>query len=161
MKFDYVHTYEADPQRVVSLLRTEAFLDDVASHAGAVEHTVDVAPDSASLGMSLRVPEKLAKFVGSTIRINQVFRFGAPGSDGSIPGTVEVDVPGMPVDVTATAVLRPQGSGTTGHYSGDLKVRIPLVGKKVEAQVEPFIKDAFDGLERRAGAWLSSGRDQS
>lgn len=155
MKFDYVHTYDADPQRVVSLLRTEAFLDDVASHAGAVDHTVDVTADSTSLGMSLKVPEKLAKFVGATIRINQVFRFSGQRADGSIPGTVEVDVPGMPVEVNATAELRPEGAGTTGHYSGELKVRIPLVGKKVEAQVEPFIRDAFDGLERRAADWLS------
>ena len=43
------------------------------------------------------------------------------------------------------------------ELDGEVKANIPLVGKKVEAQVEPFITDAFDGLERRAADWLSRG----
>ena len=42
-----------------------------------------------------------------------------------------------------------------GDYEGELKVKIPLVGKKVEAQVEPFIVQAFAGMERRARVWLT------
>ena len=38
---------------------------------------------------------------------------------------------------------------------GELSVKIPLVGKKVEAQVEPMIARAFAGIERRAQDWLS------
>ena len=157
MKLDYVHTYAATPEQVVALMRTPEFLDDVAKHAGAVAHTVDVSDDSTRLGMTLKVPSSLTKFVGQTMRIDQIFRFQAAGADGTVPGTVEVDVPGMPVEVSAAAQLRPEGDTTRGHYSGDLRVRIPLVGKKVEAQVEPFITDAFDGLERRAADWLSRG----
>ncbi len=155
MKLDYAHTYDADPGSVVALMRNQAFLEDVAAHAGATSHTVEVTSESTKLAMALPVPASLAKFVGDTIQINQVFRFGQQGPDGSIPGVVEVDVPGMPVDVNATAHLTPNGGGTIGRYRGELKVRIPLVGKKVEAQVEPFITDAFDGLERRAAEWLT------
>ena len=72
-----------------------------------------------------------------------------------INGTVTVDVVGMPVDVNAQAEMLPKDGATEGRYTGDLKVKIPLVGKKVEAQVEPFIRDAFAGLERRAADWLS------
>lgn len=64
-------------------------------------------------------------------------------------------MPGMPVDVHADAVLTPEGEATVGRYSGELKVKIPLVGKKVEAQVEPFIREAFAGIERRAAVWLA------
>ena len=155
MKLDYTHTYEADPQRVVALMRTSDFLEDVASHAGAVSHEVEVNDDHAKLAMLLGVPSALKKFVGETIQILMIFRFGAERPDGVVPGTVEVDVPGMPVEVNAAAQLRPSGPRTTGHYAGELKVRIPLAGKKVEAQVEPFITDAFDGLERRATDWLA------
>ena len=34
-------------------------------------------------------------------------------------------------------------------------MKIPLVGKKVEGLTEPFIRDAFEGLERRAADWLA------
>ncbi len=156
MDLDYTHTYAADPQRVVALLRTEGFIDDVARHAGATEHSVDITDETTTLTMALPVPANIAKFVGSTMTLKQVFRFLEPAPDGSIRGTVEVDVPGMPVDVNANAAMLPQPDGTTqGRYTGDLKVKIPLVGKKVEAQVEPYVRDAFAGLERRAAEWLS------
>lgn len=155
MLLDYVHTYDADPGRVVALLRNEEFLDDVARHAGALEHTVALADDTTRLDMALPVPASLVKFVGQSIRISQTFRFEAPRPDGSIHGKVGVDVAGLPVDVNAQAQMLPKGSTTEGRYTGELKVKIPLVGKKVEAQVEPFIRDAFDGLERRAADWLS------
>lgn len=156
MDLDYTHTYAAEPERVVALLRNKDFIADVARHAGATEHDVDINDQATILTMSLPVPESIAKFVGRTMKLKQTFRFQAPKADGSIHGTVDVDVPGMPVDVTANAAMLPQGDGTTqGRYTGDLKVKIPLVGRKVEAQVEPYIRQAFAGLERRAADWLS------
>ncbi len=155
MKLAYTQTYPAPPERVVALLRTPDFLDDLAKHAGALEHTVKVSDDGAMLGMKLPVPQHLTRFVGESLQLNQTFRFQAPRADGTIPGTVEVDVPGMPVVTSATAELAPSGNATLARYLGELKVRIPLVGKKVEEQVEPFIRDAFDGLERRATDWLT------
>ena len=155
MQFDYTHTYATTPDKVVDLMRTEEFIDDVATHAGAVSHTVAVGPEKTLLAMKLPVPENLAKFVGSSIKINQTFHFEAPRPDGVINGTVTVDVVGMPVDVNAQAEMLPKDGATEGRYTGDLLVKIPLVGKKVEAQVEPFIRNAFAGLERRAADWLS------
>lgn len=155
MKLDYTQSYPASPDRVVALLKNEEFVADVARHAGAKEYSVNVQPDGTSLAMKMPVPEKLTKFVGETIQLNQVFRFSDPDPDGVARGTVDVDVPGMPVDVNAHGVLTPEGDRTVARYTGDLKVKIPLVGKKVEAQVEPFIRQAFDGLERRAADWLT------
>ena len=155
MKLDYTQAYPAEPAKVVALLRNKDFVEDVARHAGALEHTVEVASDATTLAMRLPVPGKLTRFVGESIQLNQVFRFTEPGPDGTAHGTVEVDVPGMPVDVNAQGTLSPTDAGTTARYTGDLKVKIPLVGKKVEEQIEPFIRDAFDGLERRAADWLT------
>ncbi|NHB83712.1 DUF2505 family protein [Tessaracoccus sp. HDW20] len=114
MKLDYAHTYDADPQRVVALMRTKDFLEDVANHAGAVSHDVEVTDDHATLGMKLPVPSSLRKFVGEAIQINMIFRFAEARQDGVVPGSVEVDVPGMPVEVNATAELHPSGTQTKG-----------------------------------------------
>ena len=155
MKLDYTHTYAAAPERVIALLRDPEFLADVARHAGALEHSSDVTPDAIRLRMRLPVPSQLTKFVGQSVQLQQVFRFEPPRDDDVIVGSVDVDVPGMPVDVNADAEMRPTPEGTTGSYTGDVKVKIPLVGKKVESLMEPFIREAFDGLERRAADWLS------
>ena len=103
----------------------------------------------------LAVPEHLTKFVGSSLRLEQVFTFGVAEPDGTVNGAVKGSVPGMPVDIDAVAVLRPVAATTEAEFTGELRVRIPLVGKKVEAQVEPFVRDAFAGLERRAADWLT------
>lgn len=155
MDLDYTHQYAADPSAVVALLRNEDFIADVAAHAGALEHSVVIDDDATTLDMKLPVPGNLAKFVGQTVALRQVFRFQAPGPDGSVRGTVDVDVPGMPIDVDVNAGLDPQGAGTQGRYTGGLTVKLPLVGRKVEGLIEPFIRDAFAGLERRAAEWLA------
>ena len=113
-------------------------LTDVAQHAGALEHSVAVNPDNTSLNMALPVPANLAKFVGSTISLEMTFRFQPPAADGSVTGTVDVDVAGLPVDVAARALLTPTGGTTVAHYAGTLTVKIPLVGRKVELVFSPF-----------------------
>ena len=155
MDLDYTHQYAAAPSSVVALMRNEEFIADVARHAGALEHNVSIGQDSTRLEMKLRVPGTLSKFVGQTVSLTQVFRFQPAEADGSVRGVVDVEVPGMPITVNAAALLSPEGAGTRGRYTGDLAVRIPLVGKKVEGLIEPFIRDAFAGLERRAGVWLA------
>lgn len=154
MDLAYTHQYPAAPGEVVALLRNREFIADVARHSGALSHDVTIDADSTRLQMKLPVPANLSSFVGKEISLEQVFRFKAPAADGSVHGTVEVDVPGYPIDVNADAVLAPAGAGTVGRYNGDLKVKIPLVGKKVEASIAPVISDAFAGLERRAVDWL-------
>lgn len=156
MDLDYTHAYAAKPENVIALLRNEDFIADVATHAGATQHQVDITGEATFLTMTLPVPASVAKFVGSSLTMKQTFRFDPPAADGSIRGTVDVDVAGMPVEVKANAFMQPVGeASTTGSYTGYLKVKIPLVGRKVEAQIEPYIREAFAGLERRAADWLS------
>lgn len=158
MDLSYTHQYPAEPGAVAALLRNQEFIEDVAKHSGAVSHEVRIDDDETHLNLKMPVPANLSGFVGKEVSLAQVFRFQRPAADGSVRGTVTVDVPGLPIDVNADAMLTPTAGGTEGRYSGDLRVRIPLVGKKVEANLEPFIRDAFAGLERRAHAWLSEGR---
>lgn len=155
MKLAYTQSYPAEPARVVELLQTEGFIEDVAQHAGSLGHTINITADRTALQMKLPVPGHLTKFVGEALELNQVFTFQAARPDGSIPGTVEVTVAGLPVNAAATIELTPVEAGTTATYDGELKVRIPLVGKKVEEQVEPYVRRAFDGVERRATEWLT------
>ena len=155
MKLAFQSSYPAPPRDVAALLRSEAFLDDVAQHAGAVQHTVTVGDVATRIDMTLPSPGHAQKFLGQTVKFSIVMAFSDEASDGTIPGTVKVEVPGMPIEAHATSKLTPTGSGCTGDYEGELKVKIPLVGKKVEAQIEPFIVNAFAGIEKRAHVWLT------
>ena len=155
MKLAFQHTYPAPPADVAALLRNEAVLHDVAEHAGAIDHSVEIKETGTRIAMELPSPEGTQKFIGKTIRYSILMAFAAAAADGSMPGTVHVDVPGLPVEANAVSKLTPTSAGCSGTYEGELKVRIPLVGKKVEAQVEPFIVEAFAGMESRARVWLT------
>lgn len=156
MHLSYRHTYAASTDDVVALMANPDFITDVAEHSGATSHDVRIEGPTTHMEMALQAPSDVAKFVGRTIHVTQRLTWGEPDAQGVRRGTIDFVVAGMPVSVAAAAVLTPTGpQSSVGTYEGDLNVRIPLVGKKVEAQVAPSINDAFDGLERRAQAWLS------
>ncbi len=156
MDLNYTHEFNGTPAQVAELFRNEAFIDDVAKHAGATEHSVTIDGAVTNLDLTLPAPESIAKFFGKGIKIKQSFSWGSPDADGVHKGTFTVDIVGAPVTVTADATLSPTGEASSrAVYVGELNVKIPLVGKKVEGQVEPMIARAFAGIERRAQAWLA------
>ena len=155
MHLSYRHTYDASTDAVVALMANPDFLSDVAEHSGATSHDVRVVGATTQMEMALEAPADVARFVGKTIHVTQALAWGPPGADGVRHGTVDIAVAGMPIKISASAVLVPTGpDSSVGTYEGDLNVRIPLVGKKVESLVAPSINDAFDGIERRAQEWL-------
>lgn len=153
MKLAFTHRYPAQPDAVAALMRNEDFIADVAQHAGAIEHSCEIAQDTV-LRMTLPAPENARPFVGTKIPIEISLTFAEADSTGSIPGAVILRVSGAPVDAEARVLLAPAGDSTVGKYDGELKVHVPLFGKKVESAIEPFIIDAFDGIRRRAQEWL-------
>lgn len=154
MKLAFTHHYPANPSEVAALLRNEAFLADVAQHAGAIAHSSSIGEDT-TLSMTLPAPENARRFVGTTIPVRLVFTMAEPDEMGQVSGAVLLLVDGAPVEAGARVSLTPQGEHTVGQYDGDLTVRVPLVGRKVEQTVEPFVIDAFGGIQRRANDWLS------
>lgn len=155
MQLSFQHQYPAPPADVVKLMADEAFIADVAEHAGAVSHEATVAPGRTTLQMEMPTPSDVAGVIGKTVKLSISMAFGTAEADGTVPGNVEVEVPGMPVQAHAKARIVPVGEASVGHYDGEVKVKIPLVGKKVEAKIEPFVVQAFRGIERRAQVWLT------
>lgn len=156
MHLSYRHTYNGSTDAVVALMANPDFLSDVAEQSGAISHDVRVVGATTHMEMSLEAPADVARFVGKTIHVTQELTWGPPAADGVRQGTVDIAVAGMPIKISASAVLSPTGvDSSVATYEGDLNVRIPLVGKKVESLVAPSINDAYDGIERRAQEWLS------
>ena len=157
MHLSYQHSYPASSDAVVALMANPEFIADVAEHAGATSHDVRIEGRTTHMAMALEAPSNIRKFVGSTIHVTERLTWGDPDPQGVRHGTIEFSVAGLPVNISAAAVLTPTGeASSTATYEGDLNVKIPLVGKKVESLVAPSIDDAFAGLERRARYWLTS-----
>ncbi len=157
MHLSYKHSYPASSDEVVALMANPDFISDVAEHAGATSHDVRIEGRTTHMEMALVAPNDIRKFVGNTIHVTEALTWGDPDARGVRHGNIEFSVAGLPVNVNADAVLSPTGPASClATYEGDLNVKIPLVGKKVESLVAPSIDDAFAGLERRAIHWLTS-----
>lgn len=155
MHLSFQHNYSGTPQQVVDLFRNPDFISDVARHSGASSHEVHQEGDDIRLDMVLEAPPEAARFTGRDVNLSMTFRWDDAASGDGRTGDVDVNVKGLPVAVDARCVLAPTTQGCRADYAGDLKVRIPLVGGKVERMVAPFITDAFSGIERRAQHWLT------
>ncbi len=156
MDLNFQHDYRGSSERVVALMRTEAFIDDVAEHAGTTSHSVRIEGDVTHLDMTMAAPQNIARVVGAHIKMQMTIFWGPADEQGVHQGTMDVTVHGAPVTVAATGALRPTGEdSSTADFRGILNVRIPLVGRKIEAQVAPMITQAFEGIERRANHWLT------
>jgi hypothetical protein len=64
--------------------------------------------------------------------VKQVEAWGAPDADGTRRAKLTMKVAGQPAGFDGTATLRNAGKGAEFTVSGEVKVSVPFVGKKVE-----------------------------
>ena len=146
-------TYAADPAAVFAMLCDRGWRDRVSQSIQAKQHQVSIEPAgdtvtvTTSRTMPAMVPDAVRKMTGETITIVQVERWGAAAADGSRTADLEVTISGQPAGMQGSARLSPTANGSTEVFTGDVRVRIPFLGKKIE----PEIVKAFRAFIRKEG----------
>lgn len=146
--------FAAAPDAVATMLTTKEFLEKVCEASGATSYEVTADGDHTVTRRELPTPPQAQKFAGATLTIVEDVTWSAAKADGSRDGRLDLQVPGMPVTMHGSATLKPGGKGTVVTYSGDLKVNIPFIGKKVEQQAAPAIVEALSIQQRIGDDWL-------
>jgi hypothetical protein len=72
-------------------------------------------------------------------------------------GTVQATVGGMPGEITARTELSAEGGTTVLRTSGAVRIRIPLVGGKVEGFVADQVTNLLQGEAEFTARWLAAG----
>ena len=161
MKFSHRMSYDAAPADVLAMLSDPAFREKVCVAIHSVRH--DVSIDGAGNGMRVVVdqtqpahgiPSVAQKFVGDEIRIVQRESWTSPkGAD------LTIEIPGKPGEVSGGISLDAEGAaGTAETVEGDVKVRIPMIGGKLEGLVRDMLVAALKTEERVGRAWLAGDR---
>ncbi len=160
MKFRKELTYDADPASVHAMLADPAFREKVAAAQEVV--SVDVRLTPAGDGFSLvseqvqntaGLPAIAKKITGDTTKA--VITEEWPDATG---GSVTITAPGKPTRAEGTVALRPAATGTTQTVELDVKVKVPLIGGKLEQLMADTIGEGYD-VEHRVGvAWLAGER---
>lgn len=98
-----------------------------------------------------RVPDVARRFVGGTVTVREEQSWSAPAADGSRTGTMNLVVAGTPATFTADLSLSPQGEDSSRvQIDGDLTVKVPLLGGKLEKTAVPYVSKVLRAEERAA-----------
>jgi len=156
--------YQATPDDVFEMLCDQEWREKVCRGIGSVRYEVTVSrtSDGATIRndrvMNADLPDIAKKIVGDTIEMVQTEEWGPREPDGARHGTFQVEIPGKPGAIKGTVSIKPESAGTREVVAGTVKVSIPLVGKKLEAEVVRGMKAALE-VEGRIGAgWLDGRR---
>lgn len=128
--------YEGDADRVFALFSDEAFLR---KKYGALGHTNFQVLECAQKGdvftiktrrdVPVAVPGFAAKVIKPVNTVTQTEEWNVAGPIRQ--GKWKVEAPGVPIHIGGTMRLVPQGAASTHEIRGEVKVSIPLIGKKI------------------------------
>jgi len=138
MGFHATEIYPADIDTVLTLLCEPEMVIARFEAAGDTDIVVvrceadgDEFVIESTRTVEVEVPGFAKKVLSPTNEMTQTERWHAPEADGSRRGTMSVDVKGVPATTTATYELRPTADGTRHTVTGEMELKIPLIGKKL------------------------------
>lgn len=146
----------ATPDQVFGIISDDDFRAEVCEkvYATAYEVTVEEEGESVRIQIDRTMPAEMPDFVkkltGDTVDVRQVELWGPPAADGSRTGTVRLTIKGQPASMDGTLAITPAASGSQLVVDGELKVKIPLIGRKIEPEVAKAIVAAIR-VESEAG----------
>ena len=147
--------FAADPARVHRMLLTKEYLDEVCVASHAVSYDCTVEGLTTRCRRELPAPDQATKFTGPTLTVVEEVAWGEADANGGRTGQVTLTVPGQPMTMNGTVTLAPAGSGSAVELAADLKVNIPLLGKKLEQAAAPAVLEGLKVQESVGKDWLT------
>jgi hypothetical protein len=147
--------FAAPPADVYAMMTDQRFLEEVCVASGSISYNVSAAGSTTQTSRTLQAPESAARFTGPQLTVNDEVVWGEPSPDGSRTGTVTMNVLGQPVSFRGGIRISPGGRGSVADIRGDLKVAIPLLGRKLEESAAPAVMAAYRTQQEVGDKWLA------
>ena len=159
MKFRHELKYDAAPDAVFEMLADPAFREAACHDQDVV--SVDVALERTDQGFSV-VIDQLQKtddlpgfartFAGDSTQAIQREVWMSSSS-----GNLSIEAPGKPTNISGTIRLEPDGAGTKEVVELEIKVKVPLIGGKLEKLMAEKVRSGMD-VEQGVGAAYLAGK---
>ncbi|MEV0799161.1 DUF2505 domain-containing protein [Kribbella sp. NPDC050281] len=145
-------SYDATPEEVFAIVTDATFREQACEKTKALSYNVEVTKSGSDTVVKVRrempsdgVPDFAKKFVGETLTLVQTETWHAAKADGSRDADVSGEIVNTPVTLKGTASITGSGGQAVQAIDLDVKVAVPLIGKKME----PFVVDAIrSGLQK-------------
>ena len=156
MKFRHELSYDAPPEQVYEMLADPEFRRAACAAMEVISADVQIERDGEGFTLVIDqlqntqdLPGFARTFAGeSTQAIQREVWRDHESADLSI------ESPGKPTSARGTIRLEPRGSGTTEVVELELKVKVPLIGGKLEKLMAEKVASGMD-IEQGVGAtWL-------
>lgn len=161
MELSHTHRYSASAAQVQQMLTDRAFRERVCERQHALSHEVAVTGAGAGAEVVVRQTQAMAgapavatRLTGDTVTLEQRELWRS-----STVADLSITLPGKPVALRNGRVTlsdRPDG-GCDQVVSGDLKVKVPLVGGKLEAMLADILRAAMRRQGEVGDGWLAQG----
>ena len=148
--------FAARPVDVYAMITDQKYLEEVCVASGSLSYHVSVDGPTTRTSRTLPAPDSAARFTGPQLTVNDEIVWGAPSSDGSRTATVSMTVLGQPVTFKGNQQLSTGGRGSVVDVSGELKVAIPLLGRKLEESAAPAVMAGYRTQQEVGDRWLAS-----
>jgi S1-C subfamily serine protease len=147
--------FAAPPDEVFTMLVDQRYLDEVCRATESRSYEATVTGSTTLTRRSFPAPAAVARFTGGELTVSEQTAWGEAAADGSRTGDLVMDVQGQPVSLRGELRLGPGGTGTVVELTGDLKVAIPLLGKKLEQSTAPAVLAGFRKQQEVGDRWLT------
>ena len=160
MKFRHEVTYDAPPAAVFEMLADPAFREAACAAQDVI--SADVSIEREGNGFSLTIdqeqrtddlPAFARTFAGSSTQAIQREEWA-----DSTGGTLRIDAPGKPSEVKGTITLQPEGSGTVEIVELDLRIKVPVIGGKLEKLLAEKVRAGMEAEHGVGVAYLKGNR---
>ncbi|GAA1151800.1 DUF2505 domain-containing protein [Nesterenkonia lutea] len=103
-----------------------------------------------------KLPEIAKKVIKGEVSVHVTHSWSAPDASGSRRADTAVKIASAPVSADSAQNLHARGDQETlSTVRGEVNVNIPLIGKKIKAAAEPYMRKFVDLQAREVSAWIS------
>jgi uncharacterized protein YndB with AHSA1/START domain len=152
--------YDAPLADVFAMLSDPMFRQAAAEATGVISAEVSITPGGEGISVRIDqvqptegVPGFAKKFAGETTRAVQTEEWSSPAG-----GTITIETPGKPTSIKGTLTLTESGGRTTETLEAEVKVKVPLIGGKLESLMADLVAAGMDKEQTAGAAWLQGER---
>jgi len=160
MQFTQSISYPGTVDEVVAMYLTPAYLERrFGQFVVDGSSTVSVEGERASFAGTVRpelIPAAASRFVKSDLRVTFTEEWATNEAGATSRTSVTVD--GAPVSVETTSTLSPSDAGSAREVSGNLSVRVPLLGGRIEKEAVAHLGRVVEREQALATQWLEEHR---
>ena len=160
MKFRHELTYAATPDEVFTMLSDQAFRQKVCAAQEVISVEITLTPRGAGFDLvsdqvqnTSGLPTIAKKIAGEKTRAVLTEHWADAAG-----GTLSIEAPGKPTSARGSIALKATATGTTEVVELEIKVKVPLIGGKLEALMADTIRSGIEIEQTVGAAWLAGER---